>query len=493
MARMAAVAVAAFLALGQEAGGPDRVVLFTGEEVRGELVDVTVDGTLVVRQGAVKRFVPMEEATRILFEEKPLIAAEKGEKVWHRLGGVMTGTVEGIADGRVRVRTSHGSYSLVRAEVRFVALTPTGGWTPGAKEETTDCILRAPPGAKSSEWRAEPGKVESMDAERVRLDGKEVPRAEVRMVRFFMGAAPAVPMGWFARVLFKNGDGLAGTLRKVERTKVHLFSHAAGAAVIDKKAIHSIAFGTAPRMRSGYMMVCDQAGVKELDREGRVVWSYTENASSCWAARKLPSGNVLIANSQNGQVVEVRPTSATGGEIVQQIDGLSYPSDAQRLENGNTLVAEYQANKVAEYDARDRAVKWSAGVGQPTSAERLEDGTTLVCTQQQAVVELSPKGAEMVRWTVAGVRPWRATRLPGGTTLITDMSGHQVVEIDRQGSVVWTWKKEGVVHPYQAVRMDDGNTLILVFRQGHILEVDPQGAEVRRIPGFTNPYNLTVH
>jgi len=108
-------------------------------------------------------------------------------------------------------------------------------------------------------------------------------------------------------------------------------------------------------------------------------------------------------------------------------------------------------------------------------------------------VEYGPKGTEVARWTPPGVSTWRATRLPGGTTLIADMSRHQVVEIDRQGAVVWSWKKDGVTHPYQAVRLDDGNTLILVLRFGHILEVDPQGAEVRKIPGFSNPGNLTVH
>lgn len=493
MARYWAAAVAALLAAGQEGGGLDRVILYTGEEVRGELVEIRVDGLLVVRQGTLKRSIPIEEATRIQFEDKPKIVAEKGERIWHRLGGVMTGTVESIAEGRVRIRASHGNYSLARAEVRFISLTPTGSWMPGVKDETSDCILRAPAGAKASEWRAEAGEVESLDADRVRVGGKEVPRAEVRVVRFHAGTAPAAPTGWFARVLFKNGDGLAGTLRRVERTRIHLFSHAAGAVTIEKQAIHSIAFGTAPRMRSGYMMLCDQAGVKELDREGKVVWSYTENVPNSWAARKLPGGNVLIANPGTGQVLEIRPSSATGGEIVLQLDGLNYPSDAQRLENGNTLVAEYQGNRVAEFDGKDRTVKWSAGVPQPTSVERLEDGNTLVCQNQQAVVEYGPKGTEVARWAPPGVSPWRATRLPGGTTLIADMSRHQIVEIDRQGAVVWSWKKDGVSNPYQAVRLDDGNTLILVFRFGHILEVDPQGAEVRKIPGFSSPGNLTVH
>ncbi len=57
------------------------------------------------------------------------------------------------------------------------------------------------------------------------------------------------------------------------------------------------------------------------------------------------------------------------------------PSTAQRLENGNTLVAGLQQQGVVtEYDRAGRVVWMLGGLGMVYEAQRLPDGNTLVAT-----------------------------------------------------------------------------------------------------------------
>ncbi len=67
-------------------------------------------------------------------------------------------------------------------------------------------------------------------------------------------------------------------------------------------------------------------------------------------ARMLDGGNVLIADFQNARVIEVAPTGTSGGNIVWQygVTGthssapgfVRFPTDAERLPNSNTRIAE---------------------------------------------------------------------------------------------------------------------------------------------------------
>jgi len=51
-----------------------------------------------------------------------------------------------------------------------------------------------------------------------------------------------------------------------------------------------------------------------------------------------------------------------------------------------------------------------------------------------------------------------ADRLPNGNTLITLRSKGQVIEVDREGKVVW--ELNGLMSPSDADRLPNGNTLV---------------------------------
>ena len=94
---------------------------------------------------------------------------------------------------------------------------------------------------------------------------------------------------------------------------------------------------------------------------------------------------VLVADSENGRVLEYRHVDPETGEPTTADDGtwnrtwrwsderMQWPRDADRLSNGHTLVTDSNGDRVFEVD-RSGKVVWSATVGFPYEAERLGTG-----------------------------------------------------------------------------------------------------------------------
>ncbi|HKS15938.1 MAG TPA: PQQ-binding-like beta-propeller repeat protein [Planctomycetota bacterium] len=490
---MRLVAAVCLALMGVQDSGPDRLTTSSGEEIRGEIVRIEADGGLAVKTSTGQRVIPLDNLRRISFEEKPLVAIEKtGERMWPRLGGALTGTVVSIDADRVTLKCSHGTYAVRKDEVRGIAF---GGTRVSLKEsaeikEDQDLVVLGPGDGKAGDPIAVSGKFETLDGEKARVDGTEYARNRVLEIRFRTAPAREPAVGLFARVQLKNGDGLVGSLRKVEATRVHLFTHYAGVATIGKSEIHSIALVPLARLQSGHILVCEPAGVSEIDRQGVKIWMYPE-AAGANSARKLPNGNVLIAQANMGRVFEVRPTGKAGGQVVWTIDGLLYPCDAQKLDNGNILIAEFSGGRVAEIDPKDGSRKWAAAVSNPTSAERLEDGSTLVSMNQGAPIELDARGAVRHRYVIQqGSNEYRSTRTAEGTTLIADQRGMLVLEMDRRNAILW--KYDQAPQPRMAIRLDDGHTMIFK-RNGEIVEVDSRGQTMRTFGKFSGAGAFSVY
>jgi hypothetical protein len=107
----------------------------------------------------------------------------------------------------------------------------------------------------------------------------------------------------------------------------------------------------------------------------------------------------MIANSEENVVLEVSPA----GEIVWSFGGedvLNWPRDADRLENGNTLITDSRNHRVLEVDREGQVV-----------------------------------------WTFEGLAiPYEADRLPNGNTLIADNSHRRVIEVSRAGDILWSFR-----------------------------------------------------
>jgi len=91
-------------------------------------------------------------------------------------------------------------------------------------------------------------------------------------------------------------------------------------------------------------------------------------------------------------------------------------------------------------------------------AERGGPALLVADSENRRVVEYGRDDGEWVRtwtWTDARLQwPRDADRLPNGHTLVTDSNGDRVIELDREGDVVWT---APMGFPYEAERLGTGD------------------------------------
>ena len=216
-------------------------------------------------------------------------------------------------------------------------------------------------------------------------------------------------------------------------------------------------FDVEPLPNSNILFVLPRSGVYEINRYGKVVWSYLDRQVSHDADR-LPNGNTLVAfgamdTPNDAQVKEVN----LKGEMVWRWyardhfakppfkdifnEGWTHTNAVLRLANGNTLVSLRNFNLIAEVDPSGSVVR--------------THGEGLVHYQHDPVV------------------------LPNGNLLLADHSEPQrAIELDAQtGQIVWQF-----VVPRQLVRdanrLPNGNTLITGSTA--IIEVTPRGRIVWR-------------
>lgn len=490
----------------------DYLFLQDRTEVRGDIVGLGPGGRIRVRISGAGRPIELgiEELARLRFsadETRP--AAPSGDQVRLAGGGLISGKVASYAGDVAVLETAAGTLRVRRRDIKAI-LIGAPGVTPELRDEKKDILIheieKKVDGVEKPvrECLADYGRLKSIgdkvvfeSAEGERTERREFDRAAVKHVYLHRdGGASEFPPGLFSKVTLRNGDRWVAVLQGVTAARLRLFSHLFGSVEIDKSKVHSLSFIQQAQLTSGNILITDQSGIREFDAQKQEIWTFTGAGQGAAVARKLRNGNVLVADPNTNSVLEIRPAGRTGGEIVWQIQDVQNPWDVQRLDNGNTLVTERYNNRVAEYDAKTRAVVWQAVAQYPMSAQRLENGNTLISTNN-AVFEVNKACIEQWRANLlraGAIRPYRAQRLENGNTLITDLQKGQVVELDPNS--VEVWKKTGLSHPVQAVRLEDGNTLILEQGANRVVEVDPSNPRLTtdlKLRGLSVPQGMTSY
>jgi len=269
-----------------------------------------------------------------------------------------------------------------------------------------------------------------------------------------------------------NGNTLVarGYMRVVEEISP------AGTVVWEYREDESFAPWHATRLAGGNtLIVSRRAGeVIEVDRAGQVVWryggadvareigvtlvpGYPGYLQDPFSATRLPNGHTLICDNQGGLVLEVRtsdydPAQLNDGYTADSViwscapGGTGWPKTAQRLANGNTLIA--ASEFVIEVDPGG-APTWQPAAGllrEPISAYRLDDGSTLVAEEKSTgstagrVVRLNPAGDivwEFSTLSLLGLEdiglssPRRAVPGTDGSILIADEDNNRLIELGR--------------------------------------------------------------
>ena len=220
-----------------------------------------------------------------------------------------------------------------------------------------------------------------------------------------------------------------------------------------------------------------------VEADGKTSWSFPESSRD---GQMLTNGNILIALSKSdkrphGAAVEV----TTDGKIVWEFSGTqSEVNTAQRLANGNTMVAEAgDKPRILEVDAKG-AIVHETPIKSQTSNHHMEsrmtralpNGNYLVPQLLDKVVrEYAPNGD--IVWEAKTPEepkdswPFTAIRLDNGNTLVNCTHGNMVVEFDAKGTIVWKltnadFDKPLLNDPCGAQRLPNGNTMICSYAIG---------------------------
>jgi hypothetical protein len=176
----------------------------------------------------------------------------------------------------------------------------------------------------------------------------------------------------------------------------------------------------------------------------------------------LPENHILVAGWDDHLPGFVREFDGRG-KVVWGLENLCWPWKAQRLPNGNTLIADAGKNRVFEVGADKKEVWAVENLGPetpklfdrlgPVYCQRLNNNNTLISIRGESrIVELDPKGN--IVWSVERdliKKPYSALRLPNGNTLIADGGHSRVIEMDKNHKIVW--EKGGLGYPAKAYRL----------------------------------------
>jgi HEAT repeat protein len=151
------------------------------------------------------------------------------------------------------------------------------------------------------------------------------------------------------------------------------------------------------RLRNGGTFLGGRNLIQEVDRDGKVVWSYSSAAETILATTRLRDGQSSV---------------------------LTYNGTFLRLDASGKVV---------------RTMHVPIGTfGGVNMAEILPGDRLLLATNQNRVVEVDENGK--IVWEANVGAAQCATRLARGTTLVTVPGGLKLVEIDRSGRIVQEWK-----------------------------------------------------
>jgi len=158
---------------------------------------------------------------------------------------------------------------------------------------------------------------------------------------------------------------------------------------------------TAQRLANGNTFLANKDRVAEVDRAGKVVFTYVPpGGAHVMRARKLPGGDVLLVTTLG--VTHFHRIDRFGRPV------RSFPVEVDtsggRLDvtpSGNVLIPEMNNNRVAEYDRQGRLVR-----------------------------------------QIRVAQPIACTALPNGHVIVTLMNENRAVELNRAGKQVWEYRRE---------------------------------------------------
>ncbi|TFG22030.1 MAG: DUF1349 domain-containing protein [Promethearchaeota archaeon] len=247
-------------------------------------------------------------------------------------------------------------------------------------------------------------------------------------------------------------------------------------------------------------------GLHIVDPSGIEIWdhSFGDWFQTC-DAEILPNGNYLYCYGQilgqKSYVFEMTPDREIVWNYTIYETEWQLIHDADKLPNGNVLIADTSQDRIIEVDVDHNIVwEWNCADHLPyegsipydwthlNDADRLPNGNTLITLRNfDTVVEVNPAG-EIV-WAYGPLiydisedpnnhtilwGPHNSDRLSNGNTMIADSRNHRIIEVNPAGEIVWELNTSHIdlLWPRDCDKLPNGNILITDSYNHRIIEVN---------------------
>lgn len=221
----------------------------------------------------------------------------------------------------------------------------------------------------------------------------------------------------------------------------------------------------ATMLSNGHILIAWMLGIKEIDQDQKVVWSYdappkteihTAKAIGKDKVLFIQNGNpaqVMLATKSTNKVEPLFTVPAGAPDNPHNQTRRAWLSDA-----GTMVLAHTDLNKVVEYDETGKAI-WSVEAARPYSVQRLSNGNTLITSFDVFIREFDRQGKVVWEFTPADMKAqgyvegkWcTATRLKNGNTLLTN-------------NTRWSSTANEATGPVQALEITPGKKIVWALR-----------------------------
>jgi hypothetical protein len=231
---------------------------------------------------------------------------------------------------------------------------------------------------------------------------------------------------------------------------------------------------TAFRGGRGGLRGAQFGSILERDVQGRIRWQM-RGLSYPVDAQVLDERRVLVTEYRQAQVTERNHE----GDVLRRINVSELPLEARRLSNGNTLIT--TSNRIFELDRNDKEV-WTTN-GNPldtiAAACAFRGGEIGICYRSGEFVRMDRKGKVLASFRVGRMFRPTGTHIQGlanGHVLIPLYYDNKVAEFDEDGREVWS---ASYTQPICAQRLPSGRTLVAGYCNTFFVELDRNGREVK--------------
>ena len=273
---------------------------------------------------------------------------------------------------------------------------------------------------------------------------------------------------------------LRPNFRRFQMKSIRSFLAVIAAAIVVLNSFSS----TAEEITHSFLGLGKANQVVLVGEDGKVDWTFNKPASDGWI---LPNGHALLAlypceAYPNGGVVVVDPKD---DKIHFEYQGKPKEiSTAQRLPNGNYLVAELGPESRAIVLNQDAEIVSSMpfqcqkeNAHMQTRMLRVLPNGNYIAPHllDLAVKEYNPKTGEVLKSFPTDDRgrekrdwPFTGIRLENGNTLIGCTNGNRVIEVDSKGKIIWSVDNEDIGENLiddacGIQRLPNGNTVITSY------------------------------